>query len=80
MGVRWDLWSDSCSEVPKPRLSDHAHRDARAEKGDLLLDIYHKSYQAPPSNGHEGPIRDVGDVHGHDSVRADRVCPNILRG
>ena len=26
----------------KPRLSAHAHRDARTEREDLLLGIYHK--------------------------------------
>ena len=43
MGVRWDRWPSSRSEVPKPKLSAHVHRDAHAEQGDMLLDIYHKS-------------------------------------
>ena len=31
MGVIWDQWLASCSDVPKQRLSAHAHQDARAE-------------------------------------------------
>ena len=32
----------------------------------------------PPPDGHEGPVRDVCDVHGYGSARADRVCPDVL--
>ena len=80
MSVRWDQWPESCSEVKKPRLSAHLHRDACAERKDLLLDIYHKSWQAPPPNDHKVPIRDVNNVHDHGSARAERVRPYILLG
>ena len=43
IGVRWDRWPASCSDVPKPRLGAHVHRDSCAEQKDLLVDIYHKS-------------------------------------
>ena len=33
----------ACLEVPEPRLGAHADRDLRTERGNLLLDINHKS-------------------------------------
>ena len=47
MGVRLGQWLVARLEVPEPRLGAHADRDPRAEQGNLLLDIYHKSYRAP---------------------------------
>ena len=66
--------------MPEPRLGAHADRDPRAERGNLLLDIHHESYQAPPPDGHEGPVRDICDVHGHGSARAERVGSDIVWG
>ena len=43
MGVRLGQWLAARLEVPEPRLGAHADRDPRAERGNLLLDIYHKS-------------------------------------
>ena len=43
MGVRLGQWLVARLEVPEPRLGAHADRDPRAERGNLLLDIYHKS-------------------------------------
>ena len=33
-----------------------------------------------PSDGHEGPVRDVHDVNGHGSVIAERVCRDVVWG
>ena len=43
-----------------------------------MLDINHESYQAPPDDGHEGPIWDHRDVHVRGSKRAERVRPNVF--
>ena len=43
MGVRLGQWLVAHLEVPEPRLGAYADRDPRAERGNLLLDIYHKS-------------------------------------
>ena len=87
-GVRWCVdfvfwrawWTTGCLEVPKPRLHAHFDRDARAEGWDLLPNIDHEPYQAPSANGHEGPIWDPHDVHGHGSARSKRVRSNIFWG
>ena len=80
MGVRLGQWMTACLEVPEPRLGAHADQDPRAERGNLLLDINHKSWRAPPPDGNESPVRDICDVHGYGSARAERVRLNILRG
>ena len=67
-----------CLVVPKPRLPAHSYQDARAEGWDLLLNIYNKSKRAPLPYGHEGPVRDIGEMHGHGFARAERVCSGVL--
>ena len=45
----------------------------------MLLDIYHKLYQAP-FDGHGDAIYDPGNVHGHAPAGAEIVCPNVFWG
>ena len=33
-----------------------------------------------PPDVHDGPVRDVCDVHVHGSARAERVCPDVFWG
>ena len=44
----------------------------------MLLDVDYESYQAPLTNGQEGPIWDLHNVHDHGSAKAERVCPNVF--
>ena len=45
-----------------------------------MLYIDHEYQQAPPPYGHEGPVGDIGKMHGHGSARAERVRPDIFWG
>ena len=43
-----------------------------------MLYIDHESQQVPPPYGREGPIGDIGKMHGHGSARAGRVRPDVF--
>ena len=66
--------------MPKPRLLAHIDRDPRAEGRGLLLDVDHESQGPPPTNGHEGPVGDLGEMHCHGSARAERVRSDVFWG
>ena len=76
--IWWSWRTTDCLIIPKPRLSAQFDRDARTEGWDLLLDIYHESQKGPLFYGHEGPVRYIGKMHGHVSVRSERVCLGAL--
>ena len=78
LGVCWDWETTECSEVPKLRLLDHLDRDPRAEGRNLLLDVEHRPQWSPSANGHECPVRNIGEMHGHGSARAERVCSEVF--
>ena len=42
--------------------------------------IDHESQRAPPPYGHEGPVRDIGKMHGRGSAREERVRPDVFWG
>ena len=42
--------------------------------------IDHASQRAPPPYRHEGPVRDIGKMHGHGSARVERVCSSVFWG
>ena len=43
-----------------------------------MLYIDHEYQRVPPPYGHEGLVRDIGKIHGHGSVRAERVRPDVF--
>ena len=42
--------------------------------------VDHESQGPPPTNGHEGPVGDLGEMHCHGPARAERVCSDIFLG
>ena len=76
VGVCLAWWTTGCAEVPKSRFLAHLDRDPLAEGRDLLLDVDRPPY----ANGHKCPVWDIGDVHGHDSARAERVSSGVFWG
>ena len=69
-GTWWAWWTGGFSEMSEPRLMTRAQQDAHTKGCDLLLNVYHNYFQAPPANGHESEIRYPIDVHCHRYARA----------
>ena len=46
----------------------------------MLLYIDHKSQRAPLPCDHDGPVGDIGEMHGYGSARAERVRPGVFWG
>ena len=64
--------------MPKPRFLTHLDREARIKGRDLLLDVDHEPQLPPSTNGHECPVGDIGEMHGHGSARAERVRSDVF--
>ena len=90
-GDGWVQWTGGCSEVPKSRLFDHMHQDARTERWYLLLNIYHKILASAtyhwPRGFNMGPprcacpwLRQSGESASQHLLGWIRVWPRPLDG